>query len=72
MCQKFQRCNVFNNSNDKDMFLQIINKTATIHKVTLHDYCLMDNHYYLLIEILPLVCNLLEKQEVKVILSIIK
>ena len=44
------RCDVFNNSNDKDMFLQIINKTATIHKVTLHDYCLMDNHYHLLIE----------------------
>ncbi|WP_373003657.1 transposase [Sulfurimonas sp.] len=44
------RCNVFNHSNDKDMFLQIINKTATIHKVVLHDYCLMDNHYHLLIE----------------------
>ena len=44
------RCDVFNNSNDKEMFLQIINKTATIHKVTLHDYSLMDNHYHLLIE----------------------
>ena len=41
---------VFNNSADKEMFLQIINKAATIHKVTLHDYCLMDNHYHMLIE----------------------
>lgn len=44
------RCDVFNNSSDKDIFLQIINKTATIHKITLHDYSLMDNHYHLLIE----------------------
>jgi len=44
------RCNVFNHNVDKEMFLQIINKTAIIHKVILHDYCLMDNHYHLLIE----------------------
>ncbi len=44
------RCDVFNHNNDKDMFLQIINKTAIIHKIILHDYVLMDNHYHLLIE----------------------
>jgi len=44
------RCDIFNNDEDKEMFLQIFNKTATIHKVVLHDYCLMDNHYHLLIE----------------------
>jgi len=44
------RCDVFYHSNDKDMFLQIINKTAEIHKVILHTYVLMDNHYHLLIE----------------------
>jgi len=44
------RCNVFNHNNDKDMFLQIINKTASIQQVILHDYVLMDNHYHLLIE----------------------
>ena len=44
------RCDVFNHFSDKEMFLQIINKTATIHKVSLHDYCLMDNHFHLLIE----------------------
>ena len=35
---------------DKDIFLQIVNKTAMHHKVVLHDYCLMDNHYHLLVE----------------------
>ena len=44
------RCDVFNSSDDKEIFLQIINKTAMMHKVILHDYCLMDNHYHLLIE----------------------
>ena len=41
---------VFNSFVDKEMFLQIINKSANIHKVVLHDYCIMDNHYHLLIE----------------------
>jgi len=41
---------IFNNHYDKNIFLQIINKSATIHKVTLHDYCIMDKHYHLLIE----------------------
>jgi len=44
------RMNIFRHSEDKNMFLQIINKTAMIHKVVVHDYCLMDNHYHLLIE----------------------
>jgi len=44
------RCNVFNHPYDKEAFLGIINKTALMHKVILHDYCLMDNHYHLLIE----------------------
>ncbi|MBT5933828.1 MAG: hypothetical protein HOG88_00570, partial [Sulfurimonas sp.] len=29
---------------------QILNKSATLNKVIIHDYCLMDNHYHLLIE----------------------
>jgi len=41
---------VFDDAVDKEMFLKIINKTAMIHKVILHDYVLMDNHYHLLIE----------------------
>ena len=41
---------IFCHDEDKNVFLQIVNKTAMIHKVVLHDYCLMDNHYHLLIE----------------------
>ena len=37
-------------SEDKDSFLQIVNKMAMIHKVIVYDYCLMDNHYNLLME----------------------
>ncbi len=44
------RCDVFNNNTDKDTFLQIINKAATVETVVIHDYCLMDNHYHLMIE----------------------
>ncbi len=44
------RCDIFNSNDDKDMFLQILNKSAILHKVIVHDYCLMDNHYHLLIE----------------------
>ena len=44
------RCDIFNANDDKDMFLQILNKSASLHKVVVHDYCLMDNHYHLLIE----------------------
>ena len=44
------RCDVFNSHHDKEMFLQIMNKNAIIHKIVVHDYCLMDNHYHLLIE----------------------
>ena len=43
-------CDIFNSNNDKDMFLNILNKSASLHKVIVHDYCLMDNHYHLLIE----------------------
>lgn len=41
---------IFDHGDDKEMFLQIINKSATIHKVILHDYSIMDNHYHLLME----------------------
>ena len=44
------RCNIFNNIYDKDTFLAIVNKTALIHKVILHNYVLMDNHYHLLVK----------------------
>ncbi len=44
------KTNIFNSDIDKDSFMQILNKNAVIHKVVLHDYVLMDNHFHLLIE----------------------
>jgi len=44
------RCDIINSNEDKDMFLHILNKSAILHKVIVHDYCLMDNHYHLLVE----------------------
>ncbi|MDF1876211.1 transposase [Sulfurimonas sp. SAG-AH-194-L11] len=44
------RCDIFNTDSDKDTFLSILNKSALLHKVVVHDYCLMDNHYHLVIE----------------------
>lgn len=44
------RCNVYESSFDKETFLKILNKTAKLHSVILHNYVLMDNHYHLLIE----------------------
>lgn len=38
------------NSEDKDKFLEILCKACRTYKVNIHDYCLMDNHYHLLIE----------------------
>jgi len=44
------RCHIYNHNDDKEMFLQILNKSATLNKVIVHDYCLMDNHYHILLE----------------------
>ena len=35
---------------DKEMFLKILCKACQHYKVNVHDYCLMDNHYHLLVE----------------------
>ena len=43
------RSNVFSCSQDKDKFLQIFCKACSTYKVNVHDYCLMDNDYHLLI-----------------------
>lgn len=44
------RINIFSDTNDKDKFLQIVCKACRVYVVILHDYCLMDNHYHLLVE----------------------
>ncbi len=44
------RSNVYESDNDKEKFLKILCKACAIYKVNVHDYCLMDNHYHLLVE----------------------
>lgn len=45
-----ERKNVFKCSDDKHKFLEILCKACKLHKVNIHAYCLMDNHYHILIE----------------------
>ena len=45
------RTNVFLSNQDKEYFLKILCKACKAYKVNVHDYCLMDNHYHLLVEI---------------------
>jgi REP element-mobilizing transposase RayT len=44
------RSNIYECDKDKEKFLEILCKSCHIYKVNIHDYCLMDNHYHLLIE----------------------
>jgi REP element-mobilizing transposase RayT len=44
------RSNVYRCDEDKETFLEILCKACKSYKVNIHDYCLMDNHYHLLLE----------------------
>lgn len=44
------RTKIFSKVSDKDKFLLILYKACKIYEVILHDYCLMDNHYHILVE----------------------
>lgn len=44
------RSDVFLSVNDKNVFLGILCKACKTYKSIVHDYCLMDNHYHLLLE----------------------
>jgi REP element-mobilizing transposase RayT len=44
------RSDVFVSDADKGTFISILCKACRIYDVVVHDYCLMDNHYHLLIE----------------------
>ena len=44
------RDNVYKCDADKEKYLEILCKACKTYKVNVHDYCLMDNHYHLLIE----------------------
>ncbi len=44
------RSKVYKCDDDKEKFLEVLCKACKVYKVNIHDYCLMDNHYHLLIE----------------------
>ncbi len=44
------RMNIFNNEKQKELFLEILGDTVKSYKIEVHAYCLMDNHYHLLIK----------------------
>ena len=44
------RQNIFNDDKDKEVFLEILGNVVKTYNWICHAYCLMDNHYHLLIE----------------------
>jgi len=44
------RSDIFVQPEDREVFLRIVCKACRIYHAVLHDYCLMDNHYHLLLE----------------------
>jgi REP element-mobilizing transposase RayT len=42
--------NIFNTERDRERFLECLEKIALRYYVVIHTYCLMSNHYHLLIE----------------------
>ena len=44
------RSDIFVDDEDREVFVRIMCKASRIYDATVHDYCLMDNHYHLLLE----------------------
>ena len=44
------RSNIFVDDDDYEVFLKIVCKACRDYQVVLHDYCLMGNHFHLLVE----------------------
>jgi len=42
--------NIYNNDKDKEKFLEYIEKAVERFSIIIHTYCLMSNHYHLLVE----------------------
>ena len=45
-----RREDIYGNDNDRNAFLSILAGACTQHNWICHAYCLMDNHYHLLVE----------------------
>ena len=57
-----EKCDVFVDEQDIEVFLQIVNSSALIYGFKLHDYTLVINHYYLLIETFTANLSLIMRQ----------
>ena len=44
------RSDIFQDHKDYEMFLKILCKACTAYRAIVHDYCLMSNHFHLLVE----------------------
>lgn len=49
MARGVGRCIIFEDDDDRSVFLRILEQQMTKAAVTLHAWCLMDNHYHLLV-----------------------
>ena len=45
-----ERRDIFLCDDDKDKFIEIVDESASLYYFVIHSYCLMDNHYHLLLE----------------------
>lgn len=48
--QGVYKANIFATILEKEKFLSIVCKACDTYNIILHDYCIMDNHYHLLLE----------------------
>lgn len=49
MCRSIDELLLFNTSDDKEFYLNLIKASARIHRVEILSYCLMDNHVHILV-----------------------
>lgn len=50
MARGHERSRIFRDERDRNRFLQLLGTTAQDLAILIHGYCLMDNHYHLLVE----------------------
>ena len=51
VCRGVERRNVFLDADDFDIFLNLLNEVTIKYGITVHSFCLMTNHYHILVEI---------------------
>jgi putative transposase len=48
-CRGNEKKEIFNDDHDRDKFLEILSKSATLYRIEVHAYVLMENHFHLLL-----------------------